>query len=276
MSVSRVFRTWIAEAREEDHGRKFPLVLRSSPLARAAISGALCLPYLERQACRGQGLNGGAEATQSEPGDDMTEPNYPLQPRRGESRDRDWIALSILTTDGALFDQNTLRRICEQTELDHVIDEIGSLTELRVRLRAGRYDLILVDDAVLSGQGIAAISGLLDGSEVLIVVGHGLADDALSAAAGDPVDYIATEKLTPGRLRAAVSEALERRTKQIAEAARAADAALLFKNAFERGCGEFRTALETIDCLCADRLQPILDRMCESSEQIRTLMKGPE
>ena len=210
----------------------------------------------------------------------MHETRYPLHPRWTEPRDRDWIALSILTSDGALFDQSTLRRICDQMELDHVIDEVGSLMELRVRLRAGRYDLIFVDDRLLEGADISALCALAArGASVLaeiIVVGRGLDPAIIAAAKAGELEYFATDRLTPGRLRNAVSAALDRRANAWAASAQSLDMTMRCRTALERACTGLSGALEALEPDARAALVPVLDQLCVDAAEIRTRMTGPD
>src|SRR5262245_14884555 len=78
---------------------------------------------------------------------------------------------------------------------------VGSVREARELIRAGPFDLVLLDLELPDGHGLELLSDLEQqpGADVVIVTGHGSIDSAIEAVRGGVVDYL-TKPLDMRRL----------------------------------------------------------------------------
>lgn len=136
----------------------------------------------------------------------LTEPTGPMViPPQKEIR--------ALLLDDSNFDRERIRRLNHKTELGVQLDEVGSIEELEGAVRLASYDLIFIDYRLPVGDGMKALSHILDDpmnrdAGKIMITGDAAVDTAVQAMRGGCHDFLTKETMSVETLRDAMLNAM--------------------------------------------------------------------
>lgn len=122
-------------------------------------------------------------------------------------------AIRALLLDDSNFDRERIRRLNHKTELGVQLDEVGSIEELEGAVRLASYDLIFIDYRLPVGDGMAALSHILDDpmnrdAGKIMITGDAAVDTAVQAMRGGCHDFLTKETMSVETLRDAMLNAM--------------------------------------------------------------------
>lgn len=121
--------------------------------------------------------------------------------------------IRALLLDDSNFDRARIRRLSNKTALGIHLDEVGSIDELDTAVRRASYDLILIDYRLPVGDGMTALSHILndpmnrDAGKIMIT-GDAAVDTAVRAMRGGCHDFLIKESMNVDLLREAMLNAM--------------------------------------------------------------------
>tara|TARA_R110000787_G_scaffold182915_6_gene294911 strand:+ start:1129 stop:1788 length:660 start_codon:yes stop_codon:yes gene_type:complete len=121
--------------------------------------------------------------------------------------------IRALLLDDSNFDRERIRRLSGKTELAVQLDEVGSIEELDVAVLRASYDLILIDYRLPVGDGMKALSHILDDpmnrdAGKIMITGDAGVETAVQAMRGGCHDFLTKESMNVEVLRAAMLNAM--------------------------------------------------------------------
>lgn len=121
--------------------------------------------------------------------------------------------IRALLLDDNNFDRQRIRRLNHKTELGVQLDEVGSIEELDSAVRLASYDLIFIDYRLPIGDGMTALSHILDDpmnrdAGKIMITGDAAVDTAVQAMRGGCHDFLAKESMSVETLREAMLNAM--------------------------------------------------------------------
>lgn len=121
--------------------------------------------------------------------------------------------IRALLLDDNNFDRQRIRRLNHKTELGVQLDEVGSIEELDSAVRLASYDLILIDYRLPIGDGMTALSHILDDpmnrdAGKIMITDDAAVDTAVQAMRGGCHDFLAKESMSVETLREAMLNAM--------------------------------------------------------------------
>jgi CheY-like chemotaxis protein len=121
--------------------------------------------------------------------------------------------IRALLLDDNNFDRARIRRLSNKTDLGIQLDEVGSIEELDSAVRQASYDLIMIDYRLPVGDGMTALSHILDDpmncdAGKIMITGDAAVDTAVQAMRGGCHDFLAKESMNADVLRDAMLNAI--------------------------------------------------------------------
>ncbi|MGJ8627739.1 MAG: response regulator [Sulfitobacter sp.] len=121
--------------------------------------------------------------------------------------------IRALLLDDSNFDRARIRRLSKKTELALQLDEVGSIEELDHAVRKSSYDLILIDYRLPVGDGMKALSHVLDDpmncdAGKIMITGDAAVETAVLALRSGCHDFITKETMSVDILRDAMLNAM--------------------------------------------------------------------
>ncbi|MGJ5618302.1 response regulator [Sulfitobacter sp. MF3-043] len=121
--------------------------------------------------------------------------------------------IRALLLDDSNFDRERIRRMSSKTELGVHLDEVGSIEELDTAVRQASYDLIMIDYRLPVGDGMKALSHILDDplnrdAGKIMITGDAAVDTAVQAMRGGCHDFLTKESMNADILREAMLNAM--------------------------------------------------------------------
>lgn len=122
--------------------------------------------------------------------------------------------IKALVLDDSSFDRQRIRRLASNLPMDIDFDEIASLDALDDVLDQERFDLILLDYNLPTGNGIEALKKIRGHVQnrncpTIMLTGHDTSELAVRSIKSGCNDYIAKDDLTAGMLVECINAALE-------------------------------------------------------------------
>lgn len=122
-------------------------------------------------------------------------------------------SIRVLLLDDSNFDRARIRRLSNKTELGLQLDEVGSIDELATAVRLACYDLILIDYRLPVGDGMKALSHILDDpmnrdAGKIMITGNAEVDTAVQAMRGGCHDFLTKDSMNAEILREAMLNAM--------------------------------------------------------------------
>lgn len=122
-------------------------------------------------------------------------------------------SIRALLLDDSNFDRARIRRLSQKTELAVQLDEVGSIEELEGAVRRASYDLILIDYRLPVGDGMKALSHILDdpmnrNAGKIMITGDAAVETAVQAMRGGCHDFLTKEGMSVQILREAMLNAM--------------------------------------------------------------------
>ncbi|MFN7964177.1 MAG: sigma-54 dependent transcriptional regulator [Acidobacteriota bacterium] len=113
-----------------------------------------------------------------------------------------------------LDDDRALLRMTSEflRSIGHDVEEVSTLEQARMRVKARPYDVVLTDLVLDRGTGLELLKDVRDAEmrcEVIIMTGHGGVDAAIEAIKGGAYDFV-TKPVSLARLQIDVDKALEK------------------------------------------------------------------
>jgi len=121
--------------------------------------------------------------------------------------------IHALLLDDSNFDRARIRRLSQKTELAVQLDEVGSIEALQEAVHRASYDLILIDYRLPIGDGMIALSHILndpmnrDAGKIMIT-GDAAIEIAVQAMRDGCHDFLTKESMSVETLRAAMLNAM--------------------------------------------------------------------
>ena len=121
--------------------------------------------------------------------------------------------IRALLLDDSNFDRARIRRLSNKTDLGIQLDEVGSIEELDSAVRQASYDLIMIDYRLPVGDGMTALSHILDDplnrdAGKIMITGDAEVDTAVQAMRGGCHDFLTKENIDADVLRNAMINAI--------------------------------------------------------------------
>lgn len=121
--------------------------------------------------------------------------------------------IRALLLDDSNFDRARIRRLSDKTALGIQLDEVGSIEELDSAVRQASYDLIMIDYRLPVGDGMTALSHILENpmnrdAGKIMITGDAAVGTAVQAMRGGCHDFITKETMNADVLRDAMLNAI--------------------------------------------------------------------